>query len=530
MRFLEVLNKLDRLRPPAPSCKACLRVENLEARLMPYSVSGNAWLPYVQNGTTYNLSSQRLTISFVPDGTLLAVNNGVNVYSNLFATFNAKFGSAATWENEILSAAQLWAQQANLNLTVVADNGTAAGGGKYEQGDPGMGDIRIGGYNFGNTKYLAGTYMPPSANTYSIAGDININTGMSFNINSNYDLQTVMIHEFGHALGLSHSAVSTANMYYSYKTIHRTLDPDDVSGIQAIYGARQADVYGGANYSFDTAADVTSLLNQTTLATVVNNLDLPSTSSAEYFTVTAPAATSGTLTVNVQSAGLSLLRPSVTVYAADQATVLGYAADTGYTGSTLSVPVTGINPGDQFYIVVTGADATQFATGNFALALNFGSGAMPTVCLPNTKVLNATTVVGGGSVGIVGEALTAPRSLLGLTSFTPPWMKYLPPMDFLAISDQYVPLACRMHGPGCSCPACAGAAKMMTQPTPEVRWTLPDWALAGADDSSQHKPTDSASLPPTFEAVAPPGSDAFFANHGVADALPAHTTTPGGGW
>lgn len=175
------------------------------------------------------------------------------------------------------------------------------------------------------------------------------------------------------------------------------------------------------------------------------------------------------------------------------------------------MPVSGVNPFDQFYVVVTGADTTAFGTGKFALSVNFGSGAMPAVTLPNTKVLNAATLVGGGSVGMVSEALTAS-------------------MDFLAVSDDYVPLACRMHGSGCGCPACAGAAQVVTQATPEVRWTLPGWALVGADDSPQQKHTDPAILPPTLWAPAPPGNDAFFASQGAADVSPDPTPSPGGGW
>ncbi len=388
MKFLELLDKLDRLSPPAASFKTCVRVEHLETRVVPYAVTGNAWP-----------SPQLITLSFVPDGTLMTSNLNGNVYSNLFATFNAKW-SPGTWQAEILKAAQLWAQQANVNFAVVSDNGTAAGGGKYQQGDPGMGDIRVGAYNFGNTKYLAGTYMPPPVNNYSIAGDINFNTALSFNIGSTYDLQTVAIHEMGHALGLDHSSLYAANMYPSYNTLKRCLNSDDIASIQAIYGPRQADVYGGANTSFSTAVDLTGQLDPTNLDTVVNNLDLTSTASAEYFTVTAPGATDGTLTVNVQSAGLSLLRPSVTVYAADQATVLGSASDSGYTGSTLSVPVTGVNPGDQFYIEVTGADTTAFGTGNFALSLSFNSATMPAATLPNTQLLNGSVLSGGGAIGL----------------------------------------------------------------------------------------------------------------------------------
>lgn len=388
MKFLELLKKIDRLSPPTPSVKTCVRVEHLECRVVPYAISGNAWA-----------HPQLITMSFVPDGTLMTTANNVNVYSNLFATFNAKWAQS-TWQNEILQAAQLWAQQANVNFAVVSDNGTAAGGGKYQQGDPGMGDIRIGAYNFGNKSYLAGTYMPPPVNNYSIAGDINFNTALGFNIGSSYDLQTVALHEMGHALGIDHSALTAANMYPSYQTIKRALNADDINAVQSVYGARQADAYGGTNNSFTAAVDLTSQLDPTALSTVVNDLDLTSTASAEYFTVTAPATTDGTLTVNVQSAGLSLLRPSVTVYAADQVTVLGSASDTGYTGSTLSVPLTGVTPGTQYYIEVTGADATAFGTGNFALAVSFNSTSMPAATIPNTQVANGSVLSGGGAIGL----------------------------------------------------------------------------------------------------------------------------------
>ncbi len=503
MKFLELLDKLDRLSPPAPSFKTCVRVEHLETRVVPYSVTGNAWP-----------SPQMVTLSFVPDGTLMTTNSNGNVYSNLFATFNAKW-SPSTWQAEILKAAQLWAQQANLNFAVVSDNGAAAGGGKYQQGDPSMGDIRIGGYNFGNTNYLAGAYQPPPADNYSIAGDLDFNTKQSFNIGSTYDLQSVVMHELGHALGLSHSSTYGAVMYPSYGTVKRALTSDDIAGIQAIYGARMPDVYnsnGSSNSSFQAAVDISSQIDPTALTALINNLDLTSTASAEYFTFVAPANTNGTLTVNVQSSGLSLLRPAETVYAADQATVLGTAVGTGYTGSTLSVTVTGVNPGDQFYVAVTGADATPFATGNFALSLSLGNAAPPTAAPPNTQMLNGSTPVAGGG----GQATVRFASTSQATTTNQP-----PVMDYLAISEQFIPAGCRMHGAGCGCPACAGAAKMMSSAATlaPVNWS--GWALTG-DDISHRPPqtTDSSSSGGTPEGLAAPATDAFFAE------LDSFWTTP----
>ena len=42
-----------------------------------------------------------VTISFVPDGTVLGTNSNGYVYSNLFAKMNARFGSPAVWESMI---------------------------------------------------------------------------------------------------------------------------------------------------------------------------------------------------------------------------------------------------------------------------------------------------------------------------------------------------------------------------------------------------------------------------------------------
>src|SRR5262249_32809614 len=83
--------KLGRKRRPfSAALHAQLRVEGLETRLVPYSVSGNAW-PH----------PELVTLSFVPDGTNLG-----GVTSNLQSAFTNKFGSVARWQNEILRAAQ----------------------------------------------------------------------------------------------------------------------------------------------------------------------------------------------------------------------------------------------------------------------------------------------------------------------------------------------------------------------------------------------------------------------------------------
>src|SRR5439155_5038840 len=102
--------------------------------------------------------------------------------------------------------------------------------------------------DFGNTS-LARDMMPPPANNYSVAGDMAFNTSQTFNVGTTYDLFTVAMHEFGHALGLDHSSTASAIMYPSYNGVKPGASADDQAGVRNIYSgnsARPADGYDAA--------------------------------------------------------------------------------------------------------------------------------------------------------------------------------------------------------------------------------------------------------------------------------------------
>ena len=73
--------------------------------------------------------------------------------------------------------------------------------------------------------------------------DIGISTSHTFSTgtpsSTQYDLQSVITHEVGHALGLGHpdDTERTAVMYKSFSPgeTRRTLSSDDIAGIAAIY-------------------------------------------------------------------------------------------------------------------------------------------------------------------------------------------------------------------------------------------------------------------------------------------------------
>ncbi len=275
---------------PARAPRPRLAVEARESRTVPYALTGGAW-PH----------PELITLSFVPDGTVVASNGSGYVTSDLSARFGARFGSASRWQAEFLRAAQVWAQQTNLNFAVVADDGTPFGQGAYVQGDPGMGDVRIAGYNFG-TNALASAAVPPPQNNYSAAGDVTVNTAQPFNIGSTYDLFTVAVHEIGHALGVGHATLSGSVMYPVYTGRKTALTADDVAAVRAVYGgARAPDAFdaNGANQTLSAADNLTPLLSATTETAVVSGLDVTTTADVDYYRFVAPSGTSGTLRVTV---------------------------------------------------------------------------------------------------------------------------------------------------------------------------------------------------------------------------------------
>jgi hypothetical protein len=369
--------------------RTTLFVEQLESRLNPYTLTGNTWP-----------SKQLITIGFMPDGTLLGTqSNGQPLVSDLQSKLTSWWGSTA-WKTEVLRAAQAWAQVTDINFKVVTDNGTSWGGGSYQQGDPNMPDIRIGGYDFGSGSSYAYAYSPPPGNNISVAGDIMFNSRVGFGTTADPSLFTVAAHEIGHALGLGHTPQYYAAMVGWYTGYRSALHSDDVAGIRAGHSAgfeRAYDLYDFPidNAGFATAPNITPLIGLATL-TGGFHASIRSTADADYYAYFVPPGTGGTYKVSVHSRGFSLLAPTLTVYNSS-GLAIGSASGAGQYGTDLTVTITGAVAGQTNYFKVDGADDSPFGTGSYVVTFSFGGLLQPTPVHPYTALLNGFPVqIGGG--------------------------------------------------------------------------------------------------------------------------------------
>jgi hypothetical protein len=362
------------------------RLEVLEDRFLLYATTGTEWA-----------KPQRITFSLVPDGTSIG-----GVPSNLQQTLNAKFATSS-WQAQFLNAATVWEKVANINLSLVSDSGSPLGVSGNQQNDSRFGDIRIGGYAM-SSSILAFAYLPPPVNGGTNAGDIFFNTTQSWQINGKtYDLMTVAIHELGHALGMGHSTSGSAVMWPAYTTTKQAVTTDDVSGIQSIYMARQPDSFDAmqSNDKVAYADDISSYIDgngQLTLSKLDSTT--PPTGGSndiDWYKITVPASTTGTMVVRMQSAQLSLLAPSLAVFNSAGTKTLGQQSSVSM-GATVAVTLSGVSPGQVYTIRCQGSTTGNSGFGAYGLQVNFGSLTQAPISPPDTTVAAAPDH-GGGTLG-----------------------------------------------------------------------------------------------------------------------------------
>jgi hypothetical protein len=212
-----------------------------------------------------------VTWSFATTGVGLASNpaiahlSGINTLGggdpawDIRYKIDAEFGAGA-FDAAVRRALDTWAAAADLVFVEVADSGASFAGSTAP-------DIRIGAFHFPEGDFAGGAAWGPPGDDLqfpdALAGDLALNDRNRFTIASGpegsplptdegiylNDVEGLVLHEIGHALGLGHSDVIDGVMCgyvfpgdvfdgsaCDYTQVNHVLDPDDAAGIREIYG------------------------------------------------------------------------------------------------------------------------------------------------------------------------------------------------------------------------------------------------------------------------------------------------------
>lgn len=296
-----------------------------------------------------------LTLSFAPDGTQVAEQR-----SELFRTLDTQLPTKV-WQREIVRAFQTWAVNANINLGVVEDGGQPFGSAGPLQKDVRFGDVRVAAVPMPRDVVAVATPFDVTAGTWS--GDVRLNSSYVFGLGDagNYDLYTVALHEAGHVFGLGHSQDWSSAMYESFQHARRRLTQGDVGALQGLYGMRKPDVYDAAsatgNGTFATATKVA--LGQTVDADITTGNDV------DVYHFQSGSDGSG-FTVRVQTSGMSLLVPRVTVYD-NNLTIIDSVVGMDPGNGDLVIDVPSVSPNTTYYAKVESGVPDVFGIGSYRL-------------------------------------------------------------------------------------------------------------------------------------------------------------------
>ena len=190
-----------------------------------FETSGTRWTD--GGGTTTTLGGSGGTINWSIGGAGLDDASGANFFSGDTVAISSfiSYDFAAV----IQDAFDQWSTYGDIDFVQVADGG----------GDIGVGSaptIRIVGAFLDGASNTLGRAFTPSANV--AGGDIVLDSGDASFFSDQDSFRLTIMHEIGHAIGLNHDSSSAiALMDPMFNSNLSGLQPDDIAGIQAIYGS-----------------------------------------------------------------------------------------------------------------------------------------------------------------------------------------------------------------------------------------------------------------------------------------------------
>jgi len=307
----------------------------------------------------------QFSLSFAPDGTNIAGQS-----SDLAATFDA-IAPTADWQDAILRAFQTWAIETNSDVGVVSDNGDRFGSPGKVQKDTRFGDIRIGAIEMSPE---VGAVNVPVDGLVSGTWFADVVFNSAFSYQTLDDIYAVALHEAGNVFGLEDNLDPNSPLFNNGVSSATGLPPtaSDIAALQQLHGARMSD----ANEAGDEVTNNDSFDNSTELddAEVEGDVDgsapsivygdISNSTDQDFFKIDLPEDYTGNVTIQVRSAGISLLAPEVSLYSATQQ-LLQQSVSTSKTGDLITLQFAA--PNEDPYVKIAGATSGVFGIGGYSL-------------------------------------------------------------------------------------------------------------------------------------------------------------------
>jgi len=214
-----------------------------------YSTTGLVWDQFLDNDTGNDFVTQRYNPQNDP-----TEGNGLTALRNTHTTWNAVATSSFAFEDGgITETCPSLVQEC-----------------KGRQAFDGKNDVAWLALRDANT--LGVTWSGTSTNEADMA--LNINFNWEIDGVNHFDVETVFLHENGHAAGLGHSDDITATMYPSYQNVNRVLHQDDIDGISELYPGTSTPTNKSPTVYISSPSDNSSFDSETSVSFAGSASDL----------------------------------------------------------------------------------------------------------------------------------------------------------------------------------------------------------------------------------------------------------------